>query len=306
VGSYGGVITEIDGVTEIQTTWVVDYRLKNIDGLRFAPSGELFAVAIDSAKVHKIDPITKNVVEFADLSYLGITGMSGIAFHPVTGNVFVESPLENVIVELDPSGIVVNPQVASGFQFLGFIDFDPTGNNDGYLFGPDALSGQVFKINIATGEKTVIVDRIEPGPVGLIFDANGVLYFNMNYDQVTQGDVFRFWDMETYATQDPSIGDPITVTFQSRFDELMPYGAFLALDDNGPMLPDGRQFPLNLNPFILIAQSLLDGNGEAELDFIIPVDPSYVGLTVYFAFITYTPSPFKIRGMSDAVRMDIH
>ena len=63
VGSYGGVITHIDGITQAQSIWLIDSRLKNMDGLRFAPSGDLFAVAIDSAKVHKIDIHTKEVFE---------------------------------------------------------------------------------------------------------------------------------------------------------------------------------------------------------------------------------------------------
>ena len=85
VGSYGGIITKIDGQTQSQAAWVVDSRLKNIDGLRFSPSGLLYAVAIDSGKVHRIDPATLQVSEFVDLSVLGVTGMSGIAFHPTHG-----------------------------------------------------------------------------------------------------------------------------------------------------------------------------------------------------------------------------
>ena len=83
--------------------------------------------------------------------------------------------------EIDLSGQIVNPQVASGFQFLGFIDFDPTGRHGDHLFGPDALTGKIWKIDIATGQKELFVDGIFPGPVGLVFDADGRLYFNVNY-----------------------------------------------------------------------------------------------------------------------------
>lgn len=306
VGSYGGVVTRIDGFTEFKSTWLVDSRLKNIDGLRFSPSGDLFAVAIDSAKVHKINPITKSVEEFVDLSSLGITGMSGIAFHPVTQHVFVASPLENVIVELDANGAILNPSVASGFLFLGFIDFDPSGQNDGYIFAPDALLGQIFKVDIATGQKILIIDEIDPGPVGLVFDSVGALYFNMNYDQVQQGDVYRAWNMEIDLPTDPNLGDPVSIVFRSKYDELLPFGAFLALDNNGPLLPDGRRFPLGINPLILLMQSMLDGNGEGGINFTIPNDPSLSGLITYFAFATYQASPFRFLSMSKATSMTIH
>jgi len=307
VGSYGGIITKIDGITENQTLFLKDNRLKNIDGLRFSPSGLLYTVAIDSAKVHTIDIVTKTVTEIADLSLLNITGMSGIAFHPVTNEVYVESPLENKIIKLDLIGPQNHSVIASGFSFLGFIDFDPTGNNNDYIFGPDALDEKIYKININTGLKTVYIDQIIPGPVGLVFDPNGVLYFNVNYDQVPDGEVYRAWGIKTVlSSQNPVIGDPISVLFQSKFGEMMPYGAFLSLNDNGPTLPDGRQFPLSVTPFFLLSQALLDGNGEAGLSFTIPNDTSYIGLTVYFAFATYKTSPFSFLGISKAASMTIH
>ena len=307
VGSWGGIITFIDGQTEMQSLWLADTRLKNIDGLRFSPSGELFTVAIDSSKVYRIDPATKAVNEFADLSSLGITGMSGIAFDPHSDHVFVASPLENVIVELDGSGAVVNPQVANGFLFLGYIDFDPTGANDGYLFAPDALGECIYRVDLATGEKKEIIAEIAPGPVGIAFHSNGDLYFNMNYDQVMDGEVFRAWPMEVHIPSDPNLGDTVTLLYRSRHDPLVPYGGFLGLSPNGPTFPDGRQFPISLTTYyVLLAQSLLDGNGEASMDLSIPMDSSFSGLTVYFAFLTYQSNPFQFLGFSKAEPMTIH
>lgn len=306
VGSYGGTITKIDALTENQSIWLTDPYLKNIDGLRFSSSGDLFAVAIDSPKVHKIDPVSRTAEEFADLSSLGITGMSGIAFEPGSNRIFVASPLQNVIVELNHDGTIADPQVASGFLFLGFIDFDPSGNNDGYIFAPDAILGQVFKININTKEKSLFIDKINPGPVGIAFDSNGILSFNMNYDQVPAGDVFRLWNMNIDAPSDPYIGDPVSITFQSELDELQPFAAFVALDNVGPFLGDGRQFPLGMNPLILLLMSTLDGDGEFLINTTVPNDQALSGLGIYLAFTTYNPSPFRFLSMSKAKAMNIH
>ncbi len=306
VGSYGGIITQIDGVTEIQMIWLVDSRLENIDGLRFSPDGFLYTVASDSSKVHKIDPATKTVVEFADLASLGITGMSGIAFPPNSDHVFVASPWENIIVELDANGSIINPAVATGFLFLGFIDFDPTGKNDGYLFAPDAIGENIYRVDITTGVKTRYIDKISPGPVGLVFDAQGKLFFNVNYDQVPQGDIHHAWNMFVDVPSDPNQGDAVSAVFQSRHDEFIHFAAFLGLSDSGPTLPGGRKFPISLDFFIIINQSLLDANGEFPFDFTVPVDPSLSGVTIFFALVTYKPSPMQFLGFSAAAPMTIH
>jgi hypothetical protein len=307
VGSYGGKITRIDPVTENQATFVTDTRLMNIDGLKFAPWGELFAVAIDSAKVHTIDPATKAVEEFADLSSLGITGMSGIAFEPVTHRMFVATPLQNVIVELNPDGTVANPSVASGFSFLGYIEFDPSGENEGYVFAPDAVTGEIYKVDIDTGEKIRVVDQIFPGPIGLVFDGEGVLYFNKNFNaiMVPAGEVYRAWKMDIDLPAHPGPGDPVSIVFQSRFDENVPFAAFLSLGDTGPLLPDGRSFPLDATTLLLLSHGFLDSNGEYGIQAMIPPDQNLLGLCIHLAFITYQPSPFYFLSLSEAKAMEI-
>ena len=115
----------------------------------------------------------------------------------------------------------------------------------------------------------------------------------------------RAWETLIQAPTAPAVGTSIEVVFQSRHDELIHYGAFLALDANGPMLKDGRTFPLGLNPLFILAQSQLDPAGQAVLDMQIPQDQNLIGLKVYFAFATYSPIPFYFLSFSEAAMMEI-
>jgi hypothetical protein len=112
--------------------------------------------------------------------------------------------------------------------------------------------------------------------------------------------------MEIQVPPNPWIGEIITIVFQSKYDDFVPFYSFAALDDMGPSLPDGRTFPVSLDPMVILNQSILDANGSSILDLQIPADQSLIGLTVYFAFITYTPSPFRFLSLSTATPMEIH
>lgn len=65
--------------------------------------------------------------------------------------------------------------VADGFVNPASAKFDP----DGLLTVLDQ-TGEVFKINTQTGEKTLFIDNLDPGLDNMVFDTDGTLYMTNN------------------------------------------------------------------------------------------------------------------------------
>ncbi len=154
-----------------QSGEVLESLTEKVDGpadLDFAPDGTLYWVNIFSGEVYK--RTTEGVVSLvAELN----TVVDGITVN-AEGRIFTASfvPGEDALWELDPLG-VQPPRVVVELGGFDAFDFGP----DGYLYAPDYLNGtgQVYRIDVDTGEVKVIADGFCQ-PISTKFSQAGELY----------------------------------------------------------------------------------------------------------------------------------
>ncbi|MEW6745951.1 MAG: hypothetical protein AB1486_24690 [Planctomycetota bacterium] len=304
VGSYGGRITRIDPVTGGQETWLLDGAIGNIDGMHFAPSGDLLVVSIDRGAVYRIAVPSRQVTVFADLSSLGVTGMTGVTVHPATGHFYVGSPWQNVIVELDESGAIIDPSVASGFQFLGHLAFDLSGLRPLDLWAADNGSAAVYRIDLATRQVTQVVRYIDPHVGGLVFGHDGGLFYDRTSNDDSVGELHWLAPMSITFVGTRLPGATLDTTLKSPADRYRPFLLLLGGGATGYTFADGRHFPLD-RPLSLLLASSLDDKGEFSFGLPLPGDPGLSGATFYLAFITRDRATWGPVGISEAAVLEI-
>jgi hypothetical protein len=126
VGEDG--VPDPDGLARFH---IAHLGLKNADGMGVDPSGGRLFV-LDSATTEvvciKLDG-GLDLISKLDLSYLGAAKLRGLAVHPLSSNLFVVSPVEELMYELSQSG-----QLITTYDLAGLDLVDP----QGLAFGPSA------------------------------------------------------------------------------------------------------------------------------------------------------------------------
>jgi len=120
-------------------------------------------------------------------------GVTGLAFHPITGELYGVTTVENSPPQPQPSLIKINPATGAGTLIgpLGPVGClvppasstqpvtDITFRADGTLFGWSRCTDDLVTINLATGLATVVADSglTTSGGDGIAFSPTGTLYF---------------------------------------------------------------------------------------------------------------------------------
>lgn len=179
--------------------------LHGIQGLTWGLDDQLYAAAMSSQKVSRIDPATGRVEVLADAPFgesddvaIGpdgtivwtamaegelrarradgsmdviardLRGLNPVAFSP-DGRLFaVVMGQQSRLMEFDVQGRREPRLVSDKIKLLNSFDF----GSDGFLYGPFWRSGELVKMNVDTGEQTLLVSGVgEPAAVEL--DSNG-------------------------------------------------------------------------------------------------------------------------------------
>lgn len=286
VGSWPGKVTVVDPSTGAQSTWVVDSKLGNIDGMAFDGNGDLLVTAIDHLKVHCVDPVTRDITVFADLTALGLQGFGSIVVD--AGAVFVASPKDGDLVHLNPDGSLASAAFASGFQHMGQLALDAS-----FIYVSDNVAGTLCKVNRSTGQVSTFVNRIEYYAGGLLaLDSGSFLATRQSMD-MTDGRLYAIQPMSTSLAATPSIGSSLVIDMESPADAARPAFLFLHVAPGNIPLKDGRTVPVDLSAFVLI-QSMFDTAGLWRLTLPIPNDTGLVGLQLFTCFLSYQSGIFGI------------
>lgn len=166
VGSViGQSIYRVDPQTGDSTIWEAPLR-GMADDLEFGPDGALYWTSFILGKVHSRTE-TGEIRELAT----GLPGINSLAFKQ-DGRLFATQVfLADALYEIDVKGEKPARKIIENMGGLNGFDFGP----DGYLYGPLWFKGQVVKINVDTGELTVVADDFKV-PAAANFDSKGNLY----------------------------------------------------------------------------------------------------------------------------------
>ncbi len=152
------------------------------NALDFNAKGELYATQVFFGDaLWKIDTTgnmdNKKIAE-------GLGGLNGFDFG---SDGYIYGPLwfKHQVVKVDPQTGTITKVVADGFNTPCAVNFDSQGN----LYALDTGTGEIFNIDAATGNKTVVAVQ-DAHLDNLAFDSNDRMYItNMNYNGVYEVDV---------------------------------------------------------------------------------------------------------------------
>ena len=166
VGSViGQSIYRVDSETGASEVWAGPPQ-GMADDLEFAPDGALVWTSFIVGKVHT----RKGDGEIRELAS-GLPGINSLAFKQ-DGRLFATQVfLGDALYEIDLKGEKPPRKIIENMGGLNGFDFGP----DGYLYGPLWFKGQVARVDVDTGELTVIADGFKV-PAAANFDSKGNLY----------------------------------------------------------------------------------------------------------------------------------
>ena len=166
VGSVmGQSVYRVDPETGASETFLSP-PLGMADDLEFGPDGSLAWTSFMLGKVHT----RKNDSEIRELAS-GLLGINSLAFKQ-DGRLFATQVfLGDALYEIDLEGTAPPRKILEDIGGLNGFDFGP----DGFLYGPLWFKGQVARVNVDTGELTVIADDFEI-PAAANFDSKGNLW----------------------------------------------------------------------------------------------------------------------------------
>lgn len=136
------------------------------DDLEWAPDGTLAWTSFNLGKVHA----RKGEGPIRELA-TGLPGINSLAFKQ-DGRLFATQVfLGDALYEIDLEGERPARKIMEDMGGLNGFDFGP----DGLLYGPLWFKGQVVKIDVDSGELTVVAEGFEI-PAAVNFDSKGALY----------------------------------------------------------------------------------------------------------------------------------
>ncbi len=173
----GNEIMVIDPETgDVISTIGTNQNVVGPDDICFGPDGSLYWTSFSTGEVGRISSDGARSGQFLR------PGVNGIAFSD-RGRLFVTLIfMGDALFEIDPDLVAPPRLVAEKMGFVNGIDWGP----DGFLYGPVWTKGQVVRINVDTGEITLVADGFKI-PSAVKFDSKGHLYV---VEQVT-GQVLR-------------------------------------------------------------------------------------------------------------------
>jgi len=296
VGSWPGQVTLVDPVSGLQTTWINNTTLGNIDGMTFDANGDMLVSAIDHSKIHRINSVTKQITLFSDLTALGLQGLGSLAVNPSDQSVFVASPKDGDLVHLNSDGSLASAALVTGFQHMGQLAIDGD-----FIFVSDNVAGTLFKVEISTGKTSVFVDKIDYYAGGLLSAGNGEFLATRQSANLIDGRLYSIRPMTTSLGAAPSIGGSLILNLESAADANRELFLFMTIATASIPLPNGRIFPLDLSAYILFP-STFDTSGQWVFQAPIPNKTYLVGLDVYSCYISYQS---RIYGISNSFMFTI-
>ncbi len=145
--------------------------------MEFGPDGTLVWTAFFAGEVRARRPDGSTLTLAA-----GLPGFNSLAFAP-DGRLFATTVfLGDELYEIDLAGKEPARLVARGFGGLNGFDFGP----DGHLYGPLFTKGQVARVDVASGEVTVVADGFAV-PAAVNFNSRGELFVV----DIARGEVVR-------------------------------------------------------------------------------------------------------------------
>ncbi len=166
VGSViGQSIYRVDPETGASEVWEGPPR-GMADDLEFGPDGSLVWTSFILGKVHS----RKDDGEIRELAS-DLPGINSLAFKE-DGRLFAAQVfLGDALYEIDLKGEKPARKIIENMGGLNGFDFGP----DGHLYGPLWFTGQVARVDVDTGELTVVADGFKV-PAAANFDSKGNLY----------------------------------------------------------------------------------------------------------------------------------
>jgi DNA-binding beta-propeller fold protein YncE len=159
----GDVLITIDTGTGAATQLALLNPLLNIKAIAYSPSGVLYAVvnlgAGGNDLLYTIDAATGNETLVGDM---GIRGIQGLAFHPVTGDLYAADVSGAGLMTVDlatGAATDVNPDVGGAVQSITVLP-------DGTIFG---VWNDLYSIDPVTGVHTQIATGGYPDLRGVDF-----------------------------------------------------------------------------------------------------------------------------------------
>ncbi len=167
VGSVmGQSVYRVDRETGASQT-VLFPPLGMADDLEFDSDGTLVWTSFILGKVHARK---KNESEIRELAS-GLLGINSLAFKQ-DGRLFATQVfLGDALYEIDLEGKAPPRKILEDIGGLNGFDFGP----DGFLYGPLWFKGQVARVNVDTGELSVVADGFQI-PAAVNFDSKGNLW----------------------------------------------------------------------------------------------------------------------------------
>lgn len=231
------------------------------DDLAFGPEGALYWTAFFTGEVGRLN--AKGQAEI--VARVG-PGVNAISFSD-DGRLFVSRVfLADELYEIDLQGMQPPRLIRQGIGGLNAMDFGA----DGQLYGPLWFKGQIARINVDTGDLTVIAEELDI-PAAVKFSPDGELYA---IDQ-HQGTLLRI-DIETgkkTLVAHPGAGADnldfdakgqlyITNAHEGSVSLVLPNGKMRALSAGGLSMPAGIVINPQGDLVVAAAQSLRHYNAQ--------------------------------------------
>lgn len=162
---------------EIQT---LAQDLAGVNSINFSPEGRLFATRVFGGDhLYEIDTRGENPPRLIARRLGGLNGFEITADNKLYGPLFFKGK----VIEVDLADGSVR-DVADGFTVAAAVNFDHRGN----LFVVDYATGEITRIHMADGERSVIA-KLEPPLDNLAIDKRGFIYAsNPAFNRVTEVD----------------------------------------------------------------------------------------------------------------------
>lgn len=258
------------------------------DDLAFSPDGQLYWTAFFTGEVMRL-----NADGAAELVARVGPGVNAISFSD-SGRLFVSRVfLADELYEIDPQGVQPPRLMHQGLGGFNAMDFGP----DGGLYGPLWFKGQIARIDVDSGELTVIAEGLDT-PAAVKFSPDGVLHaIDQHEGLLLRIDIATG---ESHAVAYPGQGADnldfdaaggiyITNAHEGSVSRVLPNGMIQALSTGGLSMPAG--ITLNREGDLVVASTQSLRTYDAQTGEELAVQHASIGDTTTVA-TPLTVSPF--------------